>query len=49
MKECLTTHVPTLQNLTDILIKVLYGKKRRNIIKNILFDIYDYDGLAETE
>ena len=43
MKECLTTHVPTLENLADILTKVLYGKKRRDIVKCVLSDIYDYD------
>ena len=42
MKECLTTHVPTLQNFADLLTKCLSGKKRRDLVRNVLFDIYDY-------
>ena len=41
MKECLTTHVPTLKNYADLLTKVLYGKKRRDLIGGILHFIYD--------
>ena len=33
MKECLTTHVPTLFNGADLLTKVLSGKKRREMVK----------------
>ena len=29
MKECLTTHVPTLVNLADLFTTVLTGKKRQ--------------------
>ena len=43
MKECLTTHVPTLSNWADLLTKVLSGRKRRALVKAILHDIYDYD------
>ena len=43
MKECLTTHFPTLFNWADLLTKVLSGKKRRNLVRAILHDIYDYD------
>ena len=41
MKECLTTHVPTLNNYADLLTKVLYGKKRRDLVGGILHFIYD--------
>ena len=43
MNECLTKHVPTLQNFADLLTKSLSGKKRRDLIRGVLFDIYDYD------
>ena len=42
MKECLTTHVPTARNWADLLTKVLFCKKRRELIQGVLFDIYDY-------
>ena len=42
MKEALTTHIPTLNNWADLLTKVLSGKKRRDLVRGILFDIYDY-------
>ena len=41
MKECLTTHVPTLWNWADLLTKVLSGKKKRDLVHGVLFDIYD--------
>ena len=43
MKECLTAHVPTLRNFADLLTKCLSGKKRRDLVGGVLFDIYDYD------
>ena len=43
MKECMTTHVSTLFNWADLLTKVLSGKKRRDMVRAILHDIYDYD------
>ena len=43
MKECLTTHVPNLRNFADLLAKCLSGKKRRDLVWGVLFDIYDYD------
>ena len=42
VKECLTSHIPTLQNLSDMLAKVLFGQKRRNIVQGIMYDIYDH-------
>ena len=42
MRECLTTHVPTARNWADLLTKVLFGKKKRELIQGVLFDIYDY-------
>ena len=42
-KECLTSHIPTLQNLSDLLTKVLFGQKHRNLVQGIMYDIYDHD------
>ena len=33
MGECLTTHIPTKDNLSDMMTKVLYGSKKRVIVK----------------
>ena len=41
MKECLTSHIPTLDNFADLLTKVLSGKKRRDLVRGILYYIYD--------
>ena len=43
MKECITTHIPSLMNFSDLLTKVLYGQKRRNLADGLMFDIYEYD------
>ena len=40
MGKLLTTHIPTLQNPTDLLTKVLYSVKRQTHVRNILYDIY---------
>ena len=40
-KECLTTHLPTLKNYVNLLTKVLYGKKRRDMVGAVLHFIYD--------
>ena len=42
MRECLTTHVTTARNWADLLTKVLFVKKRRDLVQGVLFDIYDY-------
>ncbi len=42
MKECLTTHILTLFNLSDLLTKILSGGKRRELVKGVLWDIYGY-------
>ena len=41
MKECLTTHIPTLKNYADLLTEVLYGKKQRDLAGGVLHYIYD--------
>lgn len=43
MQECLTTWIPTLKNWVGLLTKVLSGNKRRELVKEFLYDIYDYD------
>ena len=41
MGESLTGHVPTDENPSDLLTKVLTGRKREYHVSNILYDIYD--------
>ena len=41
--ESLTTHISTHNNLSDLLIKVLYGDTRRKLVKGVLCNIYDHD------
>ena len=41
MGESLTTHIPTDQNIADLLTKVLSGQKRKRFVSAILYDIYD--------
>ena len=42
MRECLTTHIPNARNWADLLTKVLFGKKRQELVQGVLIDIYDY-------
>ena len=39
--ESLTGHIATDRNFADLLTKVLYGQKRKFIVGEILYDIYD--------
>jgi hypothetical protein len=41
--ESLTSHISTHYNLSDLLTKVLYGEKRRQLVRGLLCDIYDFD------
>ena len=41
MCECLTCHISTHKNVTDVLTKVLFGSRRREFVSTILADIYD--------
>ena len=43
MGESLTGHVGTNSNPADLATKVLYGKKRRDMVSKLLFNIYDDD------
>ena len=40
MGESIVGHVPRKENITDFLMKVLYGEKRRSLVSNILYDIH---------
>ena len=42
MRECITSHIPTGKNVADLLTKVLFGKKRKELVSAVLADIYDY-------
>ena len=41
MGECLTTHIPTKDNLSDIMNKVLYGSKKRGLVEGLMYDVFD--------
>ena len=41
MGESLMIHIPTGDNCADLLMKVLYGRKRRYHVSNLLYNIYD--------
>ena len=43
MGESLTAHILSDRNVADLLTKLLYGQKRKSLVSEILFDIYDYD------
>ena len=47
MGEMLTTHIPTIYNLADLLTKVMFGSKRRNLVEEVMYDVYDYDGVDD--
>ena len=38
--EFLTSHIPTLKNLSDLLTKVMYGQNLWALVKGLLWDIY---------
>ena len=41
MGECLTTHIPTKDNLSDMMTKVLYGPKKTVSVKGLMYDVFD--------
>ena len=41
MGECLTTHIPSKYNLSDIITKVLYGSKKRVLVEGLMYDVFD--------
>ena len=41
MQEIATGHVGTNENMSDMMTKVLYGRKKRKFVADILYDIYD--------
>jgi hypothetical protein len=43
MGESLTGNVETNSNPADLATKVLYGKKRRDMVMKLLYNIYDDD------
>ena len=46
--ECLTTHCKTGDNYSDMMKKVLYGKKKRDNVARILYNIWDHEDGPET-
>ena len=41
MEKSMTEHIGTNENIADLATKVLYGGKRKHMVRNILYDIYD--------
>jgi hypothetical protein len=41
MGESLITHIDSEENISDLMTKVTHGGKRRQLVGNILYDIYD--------
>ena len=41
MRECLVSHIPTAKNVADLLTKVLFGRRRRELVSAVLADVYD--------
>jgi len=39
--ESLITHIPTADNLSDLMTKVTFGAKRRRLVSGLLYDIFD--------
>ena len=43
MGESIVGHIPSKENVADLLTKVLYGHKRRYLVSNIVYDMHhDY-------
>lgn len=47
MGECLVAHIPTKNNLADLLTKILSGNGRRRLINRFMFDLYDHHDFEE--
>jgi len=43
MDESRFAHIRTTDNWADLLTKVTHGPKRRDLVKNVLYDIYDHN------
>ena len=41
MGEFLTTHIPTNDNLSDTMTKLLYGSKKRGLVEGLMYDVFD--------
>ena len=41
MGESLTAHIGTNENVGDLAMEVLYGQKRRYMVSQLLYNIYD--------
>ena len=41
MSEFPVCHIPSKENVADLMTKVVYGHKRRYLVSNTLYDIHD--------
>ena len=44
MGECLNTHIPTKDNLSEMMTKALYGSKKRGLVEGLMYDVFDSYG-----
>ena len=49
MGECLTSHIPTKYNLSDMMTKLLYGSKKRGLVKVLMYDVFDSQNPIDKE
>ena len=49
MGECLTTHIPTKDNLSYMMTKVLYGSKKRVLVEGLMCDVFDLHNPIDKE
>ena len=43
MGESIMTHIGINENIVELATKVLYGGNRKHMVRNILYNIYDYE------
>ena len=43
MGESITSHILTLLNFSDLMTKITYGQKQKDLVGGGLFDIYDHE------
>ena len=41
IRKSIVGHIPSTENVADLMTKVLHGHKRRYFVSNILYDIHD--------
>ena len=47
MDKSLVRYIPSRENISDLMTKVTNGQKRRYLVSNILYDIYEDSQIVE--